>query len=573
LKIAGSDIQPDPGAGRPDSLASGPPEGGHVCSPVRRPEAKRWGIGVREPMSPGRGDRGVCVQSIPPGFGSASDGPRPAPPGPVRGGTVYPGVGWQPHPGLNTIGPVRGRDRPERTHRRSCGGALAGLLQRRSMSPSIGSSSISFFFSGVLLAAILAFSSAPANAQHRVRPPEFEPGYELPTPTRPQPDSNIDEYAALAALAVALMLATYLSLKYRRRRAILVLSAVSLIYFGFVRGGCVCAVGSVQNVAMALFDGGYAMPAVVLGFFLLPLITAMLFGRAFCGAVCPLGAVQDLVALRPVQVPKWLAGALGLLAYAYLALAVLLAGTGSAFVICRYDPFVAMFRLSGETDMLILGACALVIGVFVARPYCRFFCPYGVLLGWASKLSWKPVTITPDECIQCRLCEDSCPFGAIHRATPPEGRRPRREGKKALTALLLACPLLIAAGGYLASRAAPPLAQMHPTVALAERVAMEEAGRVEDRTDASTAFRSSGRPFADLRAEAEAVGGRVEIGAWLAGGFLGLVVGVKLIALTVRRRHTDYQADRAGCLACGRCFETCPMERRRRKRRATEAVA
>ena len=416
-------------------------------------------------------------------------------------------------------------------------------------------------------------SAAVASAQHRVRPPEFEGQYELPTPTQPQPEGNVDEYAALAALAVALVLATYLSLKYRRRRAILLLSAAALIYFGFVREGCVCAVGSVQNVALAVFEGGYAVPVVVLGFFLLPLIVALLFGRAFCAAVCPLGAVQDLVALHPVRVPNWLAAALGLPAYAYLALAVLLAGTGSAFVICRYDPFVAMFRLSGETDMLILGACALVIGVFVARPYCRFFCPYGVLLGWASKLSWKRVMITPDECIQCRLCEDSCPFGAIHHATSPPGNRPRREGKKALAALLLACPALIAAGGYLASPAAPSLAQAHPTVALAERVAMEQAGRVSDRTDASTAFRSSGRTFADLRAEAEAIGGRVEIGAWLAGGFLGLVVAWKLIALTVRRRHTDYEADRVACLACGRCFETCPIERRRRKRRAAEAVA
>ena len=470
--------------------------------------------------------------------------------------------------GANALSPLRGSV----CDSHPIGGSRLRLTSGRPSGPAFVLRP-SFARGVVVVATILALSAGLASAQHRVRPPEFEDGYELPMPTQPQGDSNVDEYAALAALAVALALAAYFSLKYRSRRAILLLSAAALVYFGFVREGCVCAVGSLQNVALAVFEGGYAVPVVVLGFFLLPLLAALLFGRAFCGAVCPLGAVQDLVALRPIRVPTWLAGALGLLAYAYLALAVLLAGTGSAFIICRYDPFVAMFRLSGEADMLILGACALVIGVFVARPYCRFFCPYGVLLGWAAKLSWKRVTITPDECIRCRLCEDSCPFGAIHCATPAAGSRPRREGRKMLAALLAVSPILIAAGGFLASLAAPSLAQINPTVALAERVAMEEAGRVEDRTDASTAFRVSGRTFADLRATAESVRGRFEIGTWLAGGFLGLVVAGKLIALTVRRRHKDYEADRAACLACGRCFETCPIERRRRKRQVAEATA
>ena len=48
-------------------------------------------------------------------------------------------------------------------------------------------------------------------------------------------------------------------------------------------------------------------------------------------------------------------------------------------------------------------------------------------------------------------------------------------------------------------------------------------------------------------------------GAWF-GAWVGLVIGVKLIHLSIRRRRTDYMPDRAGCVSCGRCFWYCPGE-------------
>ena len=43
--------------------------------------------------------------------------------------------------------------------------------------------------------------------------------------------------------------------------------------------------------------------AAVIAIFALPLVFTLFFGRSFCASVCPLGAVQELVAVRPVQVP------------------------------------------------------------------------------------------------------------------------------------------------------------------------------------------------------------------------------------------------------------------------------
>ena len=153
------------------------------------------------------------------------------------------------------------------------------------------------------------------------------------------------------------------------------------------------------------------------GFFTLPILVTLFFGRTFCSSVCPLGAVQELVALKPIQVPGWIDQALGLLPFVYLGAAVVFAATGATYLICSYDPFVGFFRLSAPSSMLILGGAFLVAGLFVGRPYCRYLCPYGAILGLCSRLSGRHVRIPPAECIQCKLCVESCPYGAIHEPT------------------------------------------------------------------------------------------------------------------------------------------------------------
>lgn len=64
--------------------------------------------------------------------------------------------------------------------------------------------------------------------------------------------------------------------------------------------------------------------------------------------------------------------------------------------------------------MLAIGAAFIGVGMFYGRPYCRWLCPYGALLSLASRFSWKNVRITPDKELDCGLCQDACPFGAIH---------------------------------------------------------------------------------------------------------------------------------------------------------------
>lgn len=423
-------------------------------------------------------------------------------------------------------------------------------------------------FRNILLGiAISLILSGVTPGVERFPPPDFvETDHVIPSPTSPGPRQDIYEYIDAAVLLAALGLASYLVLKKRSRRAIFALTVFSLLYFGFWRKGCVCSIGAIQNIVFSIFDRDYAVPIVVVVFFLLPLVFTLFFGRAFCAAVCPLGAIQDMVLSRPVSLPSWAESGLRLLAYVYLAAAVLFAATGSAFVICRYDPFVSIFRLSGSLNILILGGCLLLIGVFIGRPYCRFLCPYGVILRQLSRLSKWRVTITPDECIRCRLCEDSCPFGAIRKPTAQWPAQEYHVAKKRLAFLLLLLPVLVFLGGWAGSSLKGVTSRAHETVRLAEQIYMEETGKTEEITNAGTAFRATGQEIKKLYEQASNIRARFELGGWILGGFIGLVIGLKLIGLSIWRQRTDYEADRASCLACGRCFNYCPMEHVRLKK-------
>lgn len=423
------------------------------------------------------------------------------------------------------------------------------------------------FAVGILMLALL---SGAALAEERYKPPEFEGGHKLPTTAQNPPRAHVLECVDFGALVLAMSLATWLALRKRSRRGLFLLMLASLAYFGFYRQGCICPIGAIQNVTLAITDSTYAIPITAIVFLAVPLVFALFFGRTFCAAVCPLGMVQDFVVVKPIKVPGFLEHALGMLAFVYLAAGIFFAATGSAFLICLYDPFVGFFRLTGSLQMLVLGGLLLVIGLFVGRPYCRFLCPLGAIFRVLGPLSRRHVTVTPAECIKCRLCEDACPFNAIHKPTAPVPPAKRFQGKIVLACLVVLLPALIAAGGWGGWAIHETTARMNRDYRLAQNVERTRDPNLprDQWTDDAKAFRASGKDEYELYDQGKAIRDRFAWGGALAGGFLGLVLGVKLINVTVRRTRDIYEPDRSRCVSCGRCFLTCPIEHVRRKQLA-----
>lgn len=410
---------------------------------------------------------------------------------------------------------------------------------------------------------LMIFTFLTLNAQQRFPKPEFESGYEQPDATTPEPRGAGLEVLDVAVLLGVLSLATWLLLKKRSRRGILWLSVFTLLYFGFYRNGCICPIGAIQNVSLAIFDPGYKISITVLLFFLLPLVFALLYGRTFCAAACPLGAIQDLVVIKPISVPSWVRKALSFIPHIYIGLAVLFAATGTDFIICRYDPFVGIFRMDGPYLMIGLGIALLLLGMFFARPYCRAFCPYSVLLGFMSHSSRKHMTITPAECINCKLCANSCPFDAIEAPIDEKVRTEStiRKNLRQYVLFGLLVPVWVFAGGFAVSGAHVFLSKAHPDVYLSELLITHPELREDTENLDIQAFLESGKSMDQLVEEAAVIRTKFKRGGWYLGGYLGLVLGIMIMNQFVLRKRKDYEPHRRDCFSCGRCMDYCPVEK------------
>lgn len=413
-----------------------------------------------------------------------------------------------------------------------------------------------------LIVVVLSLLSLNLPAIQRFPKPEFESKYTVPAVQISKVQPAWFQYIDIAVLIAGMSLITWFILKKRWRKGVFWMTIFSLLYFGFFRKGCICPVGSIQNITMALFNPGYRIPLTAIAFFIIPLGFTLFYGRTFCAGICPLGAIQDIFAVRPMSLKPWIRSLLGLIPVLYLGLAILYAATGTDFIICRYDPFVGFFRHNASYLMFFIGGALLLTGVFIARPYCRFLCPYGVLLNLVSRFSKNHLSIAPAPCVSCKLCESSCPYDAIDKPTGLGVKNDNRELIKKIIVYFIATPFLIVATGWTFSRYHEEFARVNFKVKLAyELMTIEKKGEPAALPTEITTFRSSGTPVENLYREAASIIKKFHTGSWIIGGSIGLILGLTLASLTIFKYRDEYTANKGNCLSCARCLDYCPVKK------------
>ena len=211
------------------------------------------------------------------------------------------------------------------------------------------------------------------------------------------------------------------------------------------------------------------------------LALTFVLGRFFCGWVCPMGTLLDLVrplafwrrwtGKRPPRQGLFPADRSSPLRY-YLLIVALLGAALSVQALGALDPLVIFHRATTAlaTDAIALRQSALRVSlsvvslVFVAilvlelvqaRFWCRHLCPLGALLGLVSRFSLLNRRVGK-ACNACGDCRRACPMNAI-------GKDPHDTDYADCTMCLScegACPRLDAGSG---SRAWPRVRRVWPS--------------------------------------------------------------------------------------------------------------
>lgn len=396
-------------------------------------------------------------------------------------------------------------------------------------------------------------------AEARFPKPDFTSGYQYPDIVHGVPLEQVWNVVDIVLLVGMMVLVTWAAYRKRSRAVIYSTSIVSVLYFGFFRSGCVCSVGSIQNVILALTDGSYHLPWYVLLIFLLPIIFALLFGRVFCAGVCPLGALQELVNVRNFRISRAVSAALTMIPWVYLAFTIIYAATRSQFLICRLDPFIGIFRLGGDVGMIIFGVSLLLMSVFIGRPFCQFLCPYGALLSVFSALSWKKIDVTQKTCINCALCDKSCPVDAIRSPQQSRTREAHSAGVRRILVFAILLPVITVLCSFLLGQNSDALSRAHKDVYLYELLQEQQANPEMDEPLEVETFHAMGGNIDELAATVDEVRQSYRFYSYLAGALIGFVIGFKLLKLSLKRSRKTYEIDSARCTMCGKCFNYCPQ--------------
>ncbi|MDR3365373.1 MAG: 4Fe-4S binding protein [Prevotellaceae bacterium] len=198
-----------------------------------------------------------------------------------------------------------------------------------------------------------------------------------------------------------------------------------------------------------------AMAASVFTLVALAALT-LLFGRAYCSSICPLGIFQDVVAWVSKQAaPKKrykFSKAKNILRLSMLAAAVAAVFLKFPLVVGLIDPYSAYGRIAAnifrpvyksgnnalaeiftsfgnytfyKTDVFIISMPSLAVAALTmlavgylawrnGRTYCNTICPVGTVLGLLSRFSVFKVRMDEGKCNSCGACEIRCKTACIN---------------------------------------------------------------------------------------------------------------------------------------------------------------
>ncbi len=149
--------------------------------------------------------------------------------------------------------------------------------------------------------------------------------------------------------------------------------------------------------------------------------STLFLGPLFCSWICPMGTFQEWIGwlgkkvfkkkynrFIPYSIDKYLRW----LRYGVLVWVLYMTAVSGTLIFQDFDPYYALFQFwTGEvafTGFITLGI-VIILSLFVERPFCKYACPYGAVLGVFNIFRIVPLRRNPITCIDCGACDRICP--------------------------------------------------------------------------------------------------------------------------------------------------------------------
>lgn len=185
-------------------------------------------------------------------------------------------------------------------------------------------------------------------------------------------------------------------------------------------------IGALMSLKLWITEGIFdpIHPSALVIFISAMAVSAVL-KKAFCGWICPIGALSEAVfktggkvfGRNPV-LPKFIDYPLRSVKYILLVFFLYVVGKMSSGALAGFlsEPYwkAADIKMLGFfTEMSSLTFYVLLALFALSLPFknfwCRYLCPYGALLGILSLLSPFKITRHEEACIHCHKCTANCP--------------------------------------------------------------------------------------------------------------------------------------------------------------------
>lgn len=186
----------------------------------------------------------------------------------------------------------------------------------------------------------------------------------------------------------------------------------------------VCPFGGVVSIYQLMSTGDFVKKIHASSFILMIIVAllAVIAGPLFCGWICPFGTFQEWVGKLGHRiwgkrynrfVPDKLDSLLRYARYIVVGWVLYVTAKSATLVFAEYDPFYALFNFwTGEVAFTAFLSLAVVtlLSLFIERPFCKYACPYGAVLGLFNLIRVFKLKRNSTSCIHCKGCDKICPM-------------------------------------------------------------------------------------------------------------------------------------------------------------------